>query len=257
MISLSELQSEFIASMRDLAAGNIVRYLSYHPKFTATDQLSLYQTSVIATLQKALKAIYPTCLKLVGEDFFIAMMNSYIDVTPSTSHDLNLYGESFANFIQQFEPANSLPYLSDVAHLEWAWHRVYSAPDYLPFDFGKLAASYANDPQKLIFLLPPASVLLSAPFPTHLIYETNLDSYQGDTTITLKNNESYYYLIWRNQLDRQMDVLSAIQWHLLSWIQASCTLGEICEKAAVVFPDIEIAKILPELVSKGWISGVS
>jgi hypothetical protein len=255
MTSLSELQCEFVASLQNPSAGNIAHRLNSHPTLSALDQLSLYQTNIIATLQKALKAIYPTCLKLVGKDFFIRMMSAYIEVTPSISPDLNLYGESFADFIQQFEPANTLPYLSDVARLEWAWHSVYTSPDHLPFDFEKLASHYANGPQTIIFHLPAGAILLSTPYPTHLIFETNLDGYDGDTTITLREDETFYYLIWRHQLDRRMDVLSVVEWQVLSWIRAALTLGELCGRVAIAFPAIDMGVVLPQFVSQGWIGG--
>jgi len=38
------------------------------------------------------------------------------------------YGDGFADFLAGFAPAQSLPYLADVARLEWAINAAYHAP---------------------------------------------------------------------------------------------------------------------------------
>ncbi len=63
--------------------------------------------------------IYPVCCQLVGEIFFNATALSFINQCPCLSPDLGDYGKQFPDFIANFEPVKHLPYLSDVAHLEW------------------------------------------------------------------------------------------------------------------------------------------
>ena len=120
MLSLHELQKQFSSSLKN-DDGAISNYISNPSHF------KIYQNSILGTLQKALKEIYPVCLKLVGDEFFLDMVTIYINENPSFSPDLNEYGATLPNFINQFKPAETLAYLSDVTKLEWAWHRAYHA----------------------------------------------------------------------------------------------------------------------------------
>ena len=53
---------------------------------------------------------------------------TYPPRTPVMAH----YGESFADFIQNYDPAASVPYLPDVARLEWAYVCAFHAADVAP-----------------------------------------------------------------------------------------------------------------------------
>jgi hypothetical protein len=43
----------------------------------------------------------------------------------SDSYGLQEYGKDFSGFLKNFDPLKTLPYLSDIARLEWAIHEIY------------------------------------------------------------------------------------------------------------------------------------
>ena len=61
--------------------------------------------------------------------FFCRTGTRLWSTNPSTSGDLNGFGAQFATFVRTFEPTQSLPYLGDVAALEWMVHRAHYAAD--------------------------------------------------------------------------------------------------------------------------------
>jgi hypothetical protein len=251
---LQQLQRTFITALKSGNSSAFLQHIHPNPRVSSATQFSIYQDSITARFQRALKDIYPVCQQLVGEEFFLAMATHYIDETPSMSPDLNDYGADFANFIDKYPPASTLPYLGDVARLEWAWHRIAGAPDQNSFDFAKLAACYeAGD--NLIFTLPSRCTLLTSPYPIHTIWETNQKNYQGDDTITLADDERYYFLIWRNQYELRIDSLSITQWQLLTLIQAKLPLASICEHATAIDEALDIPMLLSQWVQSGWIAG--
>lgn len=257
MPSLLKLQQTFQQAILQSAHDEVLSHIKPNHLLSQQTQFNLYKNSITGNLKKALSKIYPVCSQLVGEDFFLAMAGQYISQTPSRTRDLNLYGNDFAEFIADFEPAQSLTYLPDVARLEWAWHRVFSAADTVPFDFQKLAECYAAGTENIFFALPPQSTLLTSPYPIDQIWEANHKSHSSDTTITLLDNSVYYFLIWRNGFEMCIDSLTPLQWQILCWIQQCFTLNAICEKAEGLFPDAAITEILPELVNAGWIASFS
>ena len=248
MLSLHELQREIIRGI-DSENNIILNYIQPTEKLSAEQQLEIYRSSVTGILQKALKDIYPVCLKLVGEDFFLAMIDFYIAETKSHAADIGEYGENFPRFIAHFTPANSLPYLSDVARLEWAWHKIFNAADNPVFDFQELAERYRFAADKIILLLPNDCALLSSLYPIDKIFETNQENFFGNTTIVLHENEQYYFIVWRDQLELRVDPLTQQEWQVLSWMHGKLTLGEICHQAS------NIVELLPTLIQRGWVVG--
>jgi hypothetical protein len=97
-------------------------------------RFAVYRNNVHSSLINALAAGYPVTLQLVGEAFFRAMAGLYIQAFPPASPLINEYGRDFADFIQGFAPAASVPYLPDVARLERLRVRAYHAKDVCPLD---------------------------------------------------------------------------------------------------------------------------
>jgi hypothetical protein len=253
MLTLHELQKQFVENLKNLDEKSLT-FIRTHKILSSKQHFVIYQNSIRGIHQKALQEIYPVCNKLVGDDFFIAMINEYIMQTDFIFSDLEEYGSTLPEFISEFTPAKALPYLSDVAQLEWAWHRVFHAEENKTLDLNKLSACYAAHGESILFLLQPESHLLSSNFPIHRIWEMNQNGFTGDTNLILTQNESYFFLIWRKQLSMRIDVLSQAEWQILSWMQQSLPLGNIAEQIENNFPDISLSDLLIHFIQQGWIS---
>lgn len=252
MIDLHTLQNHFASG---LSSDNdqILAYIKQNKKLSAKEHLTIYQSSIFGALQKTLKDIYAVCHKLVGEDFFIHMINTYIQGHASRSPDIASYGESFSEFIYSYEPARSLPYLAHVAYFEWAWHKAFSGPETKRMDFVKLAACYQRSPEKIIFCLPANSFLLASPYPIHRIWEMNQEDDRGEQTIVLEENTNYYFFIWRKEFEMRADLLSEAEWKMLNFIQARHNIGDIFELVKNTLPGTSFDAILPDMITRGWL----
>ncbi len=82
-------------------------------------RFDVYRNNVMVSLIKVLQNNYPVVTTLVGEDFFRAMAKAFALANPPRSPVMNAYGDQFAQFILKFAPAESVPYLADMARLEW------------------------------------------------------------------------------------------------------------------------------------------
>ena len=94
-----------------------------------TARLAVYRNNVVASLIDARATTFPVVHQLVGTDFFRAMAAVFVRQAPPSSPVLTRYGEGFAAFVGHFGPAADLPYLADVACLEFARVRAYHAAD--------------------------------------------------------------------------------------------------------------------------------
>lgn len=90
---------------------------------------AVYRNTVLKGCIDALQASYPTVCQLVGTDWFRAAAAVYARAQPPRDGLLVGYGDGFARFLDQFEPAAELPYLSAVARLDRCWTECHLAAD--------------------------------------------------------------------------------------------------------------------------------
>ncbi|KQQ45341.1 hypothetical protein ASF61_20515 [Duganella sp. Leaf126] len=103
-------------------------------------RLGLYRGNLAATASKALAAAYPVVAALVGDQFFGALARAYGRAWPSQDGNLHRFGARLGAFLDDFPHVAQLPYLADMARLEWAVHRAHYAADAAPVTAQQLAA---------------------------------------------------------------------------------------------------------------------
>jgi hypothetical protein len=79
--------------------------------------------------------------RLVGEAFFAEAARRYLLQAPSADGDLHRFGAGFAQFLAHEDAASSLPWLGDVASLEWACDEALHAQDAAALDVDAIASS--------------------------------------------------------------------------------------------------------------------
>lgn len=131
-IALSEAQRLFGSALLNPDAARLAAQQLAGDVDTNMHRLAIYRGNAIAAGLRALQAHYPVCASLVGASFFEGLAREYRRRCGSSSGDLSDYGAEFARFLADFEPAQSVPYLPDVARLEWAVHEAEHAPDAPP-----------------------------------------------------------------------------------------------------------------------------
>lgn len=251
MFTLEQCQHLFAAGLKS-SNTDILNLITPH-SVSAAHEFAIYQNSVIGLKQKSLQTIYAVCHRLVGTEFFIAMITEYIQQTPSRSADLAHYGATLAEFIEHFIPAKSLPYLPDVARLEWAWHRLYSHRFTAPLDFQKLQLRYQENNSDIIFILGDHCTLLQSIYPVHQIWEVNQPTYAGDQTVILEDSQGFFYLIWCKELVNHINSLEKPVWQLLFYISQQWRLEDIYQALIEEFPDIDFSLLLSHVIDQGWV----
>ncbi|MGH8281337.1 MAG: HvfC/BufC family peptide modification chaperone [Gammaproteobacteria bacterium] len=126
--SLHELQTGFTGWMlgqQDAALPGAVAGNGLTPEM----RLQVYRNIVFNNLTAALRTAYPAVLKLVGEEFFEGAAARYIRDYPSASGNLQDFGAQFADCLTSMPEAAGLPWLADMARLEWARQLAYLAAD--------------------------------------------------------------------------------------------------------------------------------
>ncbi len=136
-------------------------------------RFNVYRNNVHASLSNALAARFPVVERLVGEDFFGAMARTYVAHRPPTSPVLAEYGAHFAEFLETFDPVADLPYLPDVARLEWARNTAYHAADSSAASLESLARIPPDALAQTRLSLHPATRWIASDYPIVSIWRTN------------------------------------------------------------------------------------
>ena len=167
---LDRLQADFAAALIDSGKTSALAPVLARNDARALDRIALYRGNVSAACEKALSNAYPVVRALVGDEFFSGLARAYSRAHPSVSGDLNRFGARFAEFIDGFEHAQSLPYLGDVAALEWSVHVAHYAADAVALSRERIAALPPEELLSARFALHPACAWLRSPFPIASIW---------------------------------------------------------------------------------------
>jgi hypothetical protein len=170
--SLAELQDAFGRAIWQGAAEAVAGAIR-DDGIAPGARVALYRHHVFTTLTATLAWAYPVVVRLVDERFFAYASDRYVRAHPPAGPCLAEYGASLAEFLAAFPPCRALPYLPDVARLEWAMHRALHAPDAAPLDPALLRAVPAEAAPGLRFHLDPSLSLVRSPWPIDRIWRAN------------------------------------------------------------------------------------
>jgi len=137
------------------------------------NRIAVYRNTVQQSLIDVLATAFPAVQRIVGARFFAALARDFVRTRLPDVPQLSVYGVHFADFIASHEHIRDLPYLADVARLEWARGEAYFAADAPVFDPAVLATL---EPEQLALLklkLHPATRLIASRYPIHRIWAVN------------------------------------------------------------------------------------
>lgn len=139
----------------------------------AERRLAIYRNNTLASLTRALADTFPAVERLVDPRFFAYAADAYVRAEPPRHAWLSAYGGGFPDFLTRFDATRDLPWLADVARLEWtlsdAWHAA-DAPTLTP---DALASFDPVDYPRLRLAPHPTARLLRSQWPIDRLWRAN------------------------------------------------------------------------------------
>ncbi|MGB9092689.1 MAG: DUF2063 domain-containing protein, partial [Gallionella sp.] len=172
----------------------------------------------------------------------------------SRSGNLHRYGAEIADFLASFEPAQGLPYLPDVAALEWACHRAYFAEDASALDLAELAQIPPDQYPDLVLRTHPSCHQVRSRYPVVAIWRAHQPGADPDFMIDPDGGASIA-LVCRNDGAVFVDELSPADSRWLQAIRAGATLGDATVAALEIDPGFDLQAMLLKLVAQGVLCG--
>lgn len=218
-------------------------------------RFAVYRNNVIVSLVDALVDTFAVTQELVGETFFRAMARVFAYASPPTSRLLAFYGETFPDFIERFPPAAGVPYLADVARLEFLRVCAYHAADVTPVrteDIATVLANEENLPHLNLAIHPSVGVLDSTAAVVSLWAAhqglCNLDAVVPDVPETA--------LVLRDGLDVEVMEIPRASGVFIEALKRGETLGGAMVSAQAVEPDFDATMPLALLIQKNAITAL-
>ncbi|HVO87281.1 MAG TPA: DNA-binding domain-containing protein [Casimicrobiaceae bacterium] len=249
MPDFAHLQNQFANALAAPRSDQVDVSIFAGPEEQVRRRLALYRGNVQANAGKALSNAYPVCRQLVGEDFFGGLANAYAARVHSTSGDLNEYGDRFAEFLADFPQASHLPYLPDVARLEWLVHRAHYAADAPAFDANVLAGLTEAAFGACTAMLHPACALIDSPWPLARLFEIHQPDYAGEFSVDLDAGGGAA-LVFRPLLRVQVSALSTGAAVFLRASFHGQVIVDALDVARRVDPTFALDRALPEWIAQ-------
>ncbi len=247
-------QRDFAAALVDPALACPQGLVTWNGSDPAA-RFSVYRNNVVSSLIDALADTFPVVQELVGEEFFRAMAALFVRRSPPRSRVLARYGADFPAFIDAFEPAQSVPYLADVARLEVARVHAYHAADALPAARETIALVLASGERLAelrLELHPSVSVLRSK----HAIVSI-WAAHQGEGDFgKVDPGIGESALVVRSGLDVLVLTLAPDMAQFATAVLRGDGLADAAQSAIAGAPDFDLSAALALLLGQGAITSI-
>lgn len=246
--SILNLQKSLLSDVRDRKtslAGKIVP----GGKLTARQAIRVYQQGYKVRLTDAIAANYEALWYALGDKKFFRLCEDYRAAYPSTTYNLNTYGDKLPAFIAKKFP--KLPYLHHLARFEWLLFEVFNAAEEAAtIDLGKV------DAEKGVLAFQPSVALFASPFRIYDLWRNRKKLPKGYSPANFVSDE--FVLLYKHEHRHFFAVLTANQFAIIHLLLKGKTITQAIvaagKKAAI--SEKEVSELFSLIASPGVVSSV-
>lgn len=219
---------------------------------SAERRLQVYRNNLFENRIAALTAVYPVVARLVGADFFRSAARAYVQIFPFRCSDLHAFGERWPEFLREYVPAAGLPYVPDVAALEWAYHHAYHEEQLPALDPARLARVPAEEQAEVRLTIQPSASVVRSRYPIIRIWQANQpETFDQESVISLDQG-GVNVLVVQQDLEIEFRLLDAAE---SRWLCALGDGGSLTDATAQAL-DCDGAFDLPAALARHLASGL-
>jgi len=256
MLALRDLQSRFFRSLaRQPGAGPmsfdplLVGCVESRGPLVASERLDIYAQMYFSRLVDVLQSDFPRTTTVLGCERFHAVAADYLAQYPSTDPSLRHLGRNFAAFLQEQADIADLPFLSDLAALEWTRLTVFDAPDSIPLRIEHLQSLTPEQWPTLRFQTIPALQITRHEWPAHAVWEAAEEEARDWQDL---QPEPTVLKVWRDGFSVYHASIDTPELMALERFLAGTPFAAVCAALETVLPAEEAASIIGSLLLR-WI----
>ncbi len=246
-------QSDFSHSLLDPRAG-IPHQLKASGQNFPKQRFDVYRNNVFSSLVQALEEGFPVVKRLVGAEFFRGVASCYVQQVMPVSPVIMIYGKSFPDFLEGFAPAEALPYLADIARLEWLYSESFHAKDEKLVSMASVFEAAREQLAQVVFGFHPACRMLTSPYAILSLWQSHQGGISDEDIVLPEIDMSEEVLITRPGLVVELRWLTLGGAHFIQLLQQGKTLGEAAHIVLEENPDFILETLLDMLFESGAIA---
>jgi hypothetical protein len=231
--------SESAPSLRDLQQGlaallapwptdggpDVARWLAPPPLGTLAHRLAAYRDGYPARVREALADVYPALEHLLGAGHFAALAERYLVAVRPATRNLNHAGRALPGYLDGDELTRPLPFLPDLARLEWAVACAFHAREVRPLDARAIAAIPAEAWERVQLRFQPAVAVITSTWPVlDLLRAVDVPREEIDLPVT---GRPQHVLVLRRDLEVRCETIAPPQARALTALMAGTPLGTV------------------------------
>ena len=165
--SLREVQRWIASRVRPGARSGAPAAIALNPQreVPGEERLAVYAGGYLARMREALAEVYEATAHILGQAAFAVLAAGYAARHPSHDYNLSRAGRHLPAFLRDWPKTAELPFLPDLARLEWHIAEAFHAFDESPLDPAALQAVPPTAWDTLIFRFQPSVGLVVSAWP--------------------------------------------------------------------------------------------
>jgi hypothetical protein len=212
------------------------------------ERLSVYRNNIVGSLTDVMRSSFPVLEALVGQEFLEGMARAFILKNPPARGCLNFYGAGFAEFIEGFAPAKSLPYLPDIARFELALGQSYYADEDRAMAAEELGTIAPDDLGALQLFLRESVRLISSPYPLVALRDYCLAGANGQPPALDQGGATI--MVYRPDYNVEVIETQVDEHLMLSTLQTGQALGTSVEAVLAHHPEFDFGAFLQKHIAR-------
>lgn len=214
---------------------------------TLRSRLAAYAGGYPARLYDALDEAYPAVRTIVGRDAFAALSARYRTRVPRGAYSLTEAGRNLPEFLASDELTKRLPFLGDLAALEWRVLVAFHAFEKPVHDPASLAGWSEADWSEAGLEFQPSVAVVESRWPILDLWSVR-DTPRGRIDVEIEGRPQRV-LVRRDGYDVCCDLMDPLQAGLLSRLLAGETLGTVMEGLTREQAAAEVTAIATEVAN--------
>jgi hypothetical protein len=241
--SLSETQRTFARAFTDPRGvdpvlsgpeGGLLRASAVDaPPLPLRLRLAVYADGYFWRLLESLGADFRAVKTVLGDEDFQRLIADYLLENPSASPRINDLGGRLPGFLKTHASARRLPFLPDLAALEWAVLQALLTDRLPPLDPAALSAVSEDDWPRARLTLDATVTLLDLSWPVERLWRS---ARRGNKVRAPAKAVPQFLLVWRHDDGSQVRVLPRLEFSALLKIAQGQSLGDICNALPAGIP---------------------
>ena len=222
--------------------------------------LQAYRANAQAIAERALSAAYPVLARLVGEETMAALARDLWHEHPPTRGDLAWFGAELADQLAATPELADVPYLADMARLEWAVHRTHTAAD--PHDEQPdLQALASEDPDALCVRFVDGCACVASTWPVLTIWRAHQVPAEAEPDLepareALAAGQGEAAWVWRRGHRVDVAALTSAECAFNQDLLAGEALGPALASVSARHPQFSFEQWLLRALRDGWLAGL-